>query len=118
LFTDYERLAVRQMLLARGDQMLARLERRDFLNKSAYSHDGRLPGYLVEVSIVLAEEERAQKWLDYAMRALLTVFPHWGGADGGWAEGIHYVLSYNERFITPLQSLYEATGCDPARPGV
>ena len=105
-----ERSAVRQMLLARGDQMLARLERRNFLNKSAYSHDGRLPGYLVEFSIVLAEEERAQVWMDYAMRALLTVFPHWGGSDGGWAEGINYVMSYNDRFITPLQSLHEATG--------
>ena len=112
ILTEEEREAVRQMLLARGDQMLARMERRDFLNKSAYSHDGRLPGYLVEFSIVLAEEERAQVWMDYAMRALLTVFPHWGGKDGGWAEGINYVLSYNERFITPLQSLYEATGYD------
>jgi hypothetical protein len=50
--------------------------------------------------------------MDYAMRALLTVFPHWGGKDGGWAEGVNYVLSYNERFITPLQSLFEATGYD------
>ncbi len=112
LLTEDERKAVTEMLLARGDQMLARLERRDFLNKSAYSHDGRLPGYLLEFSIVLAEEERAQVWMDYAMRTLLTVFPHWGGKDGGWAEGVNYVLSYNERFITPLQSLYEATGYD------
>lgn len=112
ILKEDEREAVRQMLLARGDQMLARLERRDFLHKSAYSHDGRLPGYLVEFSIVLAEEERAEAWMDYAMRALLTVFPHWGGKDGGWAEGINYVLSYNERFITPLQSLYEATDYD------
>jgi hypothetical protein len=66
----------------------------------------------VEFSIVLAEEERAKIWMNYAMRALLTVFPHWGGKDGGWAEGINYVLSYNERFVTPLQSLYEATGYD------
>ena len=112
ILTEDEREAVKQMLLARGDQMLARMERRDFLHKSAYSHDGRLPGYLVEFSIVLAEEERAEVWMNYAMRALLTVFPHWGGKDGGWAEGINYVLSYNERFITPLQSLYEATGYD------
>ncbi|NND05123.1 MAG: DUF4962 domain-containing protein [Saprospiraceae bacterium] len=110
LLTGDEREAIRQMLLARGDQMLARLERRDFLHKSAYSHDGRLPGYLVEFAIVLAEEERAQIWMDYAMRALLTVFPHWGGKDGGWAEGINYVLSYNDRFITPLQSLKNSTG--------
>ena len=112
ILTEEERREVRKMLLARGDQMLARLESRDFLYKSAYSHDGRLPGYLLEFSIVLAEEERAQVWMDYAMRALLTVFPHWGGKEGGWAEGINYVLSYNERFITPLQSLYEATGYD------
>ncbi|MEQ8880187.1 MAG: DUF4962 domain-containing protein [Cyclobacteriaceae bacterium] len=110
LMTDEEREAVKQMLIARGDQMLDRLERRDFLHKSAYSHDGRLPGYLLEFSIALAEEERAEVWMDYAMRALLTVFPHWGGKDGGWAEGVNYALSYNERFITPLQSLYEATG--------
>ncbi len=112
ILTEEERSAVKQMLLDRGDQMLARLERRDFLYKSAYSHDGRLPGYLVEFSIVLAEEERAQVWMDYAMRALMTVFPHWGGKDGGWAEGVNYALSYNERFITPLQSLYKATGYD------
>jgi len=110
ILKEDERIAVRKMLLARGDQMLARLERRDFLNYSAYSHDGRLPGYLLEFSIALAEEERAEVWMNYAMRALLTVFPHWGGKDGGWAEGVNYVLSYNERFITPLQSLYEATG--------
>jgi hypothetical protein len=110
ILTENEREAVRNMLLARGDQMLARLQERDFLFTSAYSHDGRLPGYLVEFSIVLAEEEKAEVWMDYAMRTLLTVFPHWGGIDGGWAEGANYVLSYNERFITPLQSLYEATG--------
>lgn len=112
LLTEEERAAVRRMLLARGDQMLTRLQGRDFLNDSAYSHDGRLPGYLLEFSIALAEEERAQVWMDYAMRALMTVFPHWGGQDGGWAEGLNYVLTYNERFITPLQSLYAATGYD------
>ena len=112
ILTEGEREQIKQMLIDRGDQMLRRIEGRDFLFKSAYSHDGRLPGYLVEFSIVLAEEPRAEVWLDYAMKALMTVFPHWGGKDGGWAEGINYVLSYNERFITPLQSLYEATGYD------
>lgn len=112
LLTPAEREAVKQMLIAHGNAMLERLERRDFLNYSAYSHDGRLPGYLVEFSIALAEEPVARRWLDYALRALLTVFPHWAGADGGWAEGINYSLSYNDRFITPLQSLYIATEYD------
>ena len=112
LLTPAERAAVKKMLIAHGNAMLERLKRRDFLNYSAYSHDGRLPGYLVEFAIVLAEEPEAEAWLDYAMRTLLTVFPHWGSPDGGWAEGINYSLSYNDRFITPLHSLYLATGYD------
>jgi len=112
LLTEEERQAVRSMLIDHGNSMLARLQRRDFLNYAAYSHDGRLPGYLLEFSIVLAEEPVAEEWMDYAMRALLTVFPHWAGSDGGWAEGVNYFLSYNDRFITPLHSLQAATGYD------
>jgi hypothetical protein len=112
LLTPTERKAVKAMLVAHGNAMLARLKERDFLNYSAYSHDGRLPGYLVEFSIALAEEPVAREWMEYAMQALLTVFPHWADADGGWAEGIGYALSYNDRFITPLHSLQLATGYD------
>lgn len=112
LLTDRERAAVRAMLIDHGNKMLQRLQRRDYLHTSALSHDGRLPGFLVEFSIALAEEPVAREWMDYAMRTLLTVFPHWGDSDGGWAEGINYYLSYNERFITPLHSLLAATGYD------
>ncbi len=112
LFTEDERQRVRTALIEHGNRMLARLERRDFLNYSAYSHDGRLPGYLCEFAIVMADEPEAERWLDYALRALLTVFPHWAGKDGGWAEGVSYALSYNERFITPMESLVRATGYD------
>jgi hypothetical protein len=112
LLTDEERRAVRAMLIEHGNSMLNRLQRRDFLNYAAFSHDGRLPGYLLEFSIALAEEPVAAEWMDYAMRALLTVFPHWAGGDGGWAEGVNYFLSYNDRFVTPLYSLYAATGYD------
>ena len=112
LFTAEERRAVEAMLVARGNQMLDRLTKRDFLNTSGFSHDGRLPGYLLEFSIALAGRPEAEEWMNYAMKTLLTVFPHWGDSDGGWAEGIHYSLSYHERFITPLQSLYAATGYD------
>ena len=86
ILTESERERVRGALRIHGQAMLNRLERRDFLNYSAYSHDGRLPGYLVEFSIVLAEEEVAASWLDYGLRALMTVFPHWVGQDGGWAR--------------------------------
>lgn len=112
LLTPAEREAVKKMLIAHGNAMLGRLRQRDFLNYSAYSHDGRLPGYLIEFSIALAEEPVAEEWMEYGMQAMLTVFPHWGDADGGWAEGINYALSYNDRFVTPLHSLHVATGYD------
>jgi len=112
LFSEKERQAVENMLVARGDKLLARMQRRDFLNTPAESHDGRVPGYLLEFAIALADRPQAEAWLNYGMKAVLTVFPHWGDRDGGWAEGVDYALAYNDRFITPLQSVYTATGYD------
>lgn len=100
------------MLVARADQMLRRLQRRDFLARPESSHDGRLPGYLVEHAIAMAEHPRSRVWLDYALKSILTVFPHWAGRDGGWAEGLAYGTAYNLLFITPLESLRTATGLD------
>jgi len=107
-----QRDKVEAMLVARADQMLRRLQRRDFLARPESSHDGRLPGYLVEHAIAMAEHPRAEVWLDYALKTILTVFPHWAGRDGGWAEGLAYGTAYNSLFITPLESLRTATGLD------
>lgn len=112
LLTPDQRALVEKMLVARADQMLRRLQRRDFLNRSETSHDGRLPGYLLEHAIALAEHPRAAVWMDYALRTIMTVFPHWGGQDGGWAEGLSYGLAYNSIFITPFESMRIATGLD------
>jgi len=110
--TDSEREKVKRMLIARADQLLRRLQKHDFLVRPENSHDGRLPGYLVEHAIALAEEPRARVWMDYAMRVLLTVYPHWAGKDGGWAEGVPYGLAYNIIYLAPFESLYRATGFD------
>jgi len=112
LFSQEERRAVEEMLIARGNLLLERMQRRDFLNTPGESHDGRVPGYLVEFAIALAERPEVEAWMDYGMKSILTVFPHWGGKDGGWGEGVNYALSYNDRFITPLQSVYMSTGYD------
>lgn len=112
LFSEEERCAVETMLVARGNLLLERMQKRDFLNTPGESHDGRVPGYLVEFSIALAERPEAEAWMDYGMKSILTVFPHWGGKDGGWGEGVNYALSYNDRFITPLESVYMSTGYD------
>ena len=107
-----ERL-VRSMLVARGDQMLRRLRHSpDFLCSPAESHAGRLPGYLCEHAIACRDEPEAEAWLDYALRALMTVFPHWGGQDGGWAEGIGYGRAYNTIFLPPFEAVRAATGLD------
>jgi len=112
LFSEEERRAVEEMLVAQGSLLLERMQKRDFLNTPGESHDGRVPGYLVVFSIALAERPEAEAWMDYGMKSILTVFPHWGGKDGGWGEGVNYALSYNDRFITPLQSVYMSTAYD------
>ena len=112
LLSPAERRKAEAMLVARADQMLRRLERRDFLARAGSSHDGRLPGYLLEHAIALAEHPRAEVWLDYGLKTILTVFPHWAGRDGGWAEGLSYGAAYNTMFISPLESLRTATGFD------
>jgi len=109
---DQETL-VRNMLIARADQMVRRLkERHDFLAFPGDSHAGRLPGYLCEHAIALADDPRAAGWLDYALRAIMTGFPHWGGSDGGWAQGIGYGTAYNRIMTPPFDALRAATGLD------
>jgi hypothetical protein len=111
LMDDSQRELVRRMLIARGNQMLWRLrDRRDFLAYPEESHAGRLPGYLCEHAIALAEEPEARVWLDYALRAICTVFPHWGGGDGGWAEGIGYGRAYNTILLPPFEAVRAALG--------
>ena len=112
LLSPAEREAVRKMLIARADQMLRRLEKRDYLANPSESHNGRLPGYLIEHALVLAEEPRAEVWMDYAMRTVMTCYPHWAGNDGGWAEGVSYGLAYNVTYLVPYESLRIATGFD------
>ncbi|MHC4995928.1 MAG: DUF4962 domain-containing protein, partial [Planctomycetota bacterium] len=107
-----EKRRVEAMLVARADQMLRRLQKRDFLSSPEESHNGRLPGYLVEHAMALAEHPRAEVWLEYGLKSIMTVFPHWAGRDGGWAEGLSYGMAYNTIFITPIESLRIATGMD------
>lgn len=107
-----ERRRVEENLAARADQILRRLERSDFLYTSAESHNGRLIAFLGEFAVCLPDHPRAPVWLDYSMRGQLTVFPHWGGPDGGWNEGIGYGSAYNNILLPPMVSISRATGFD------
>jgi hypothetical protein len=112
LFTDKEREQVAAMLRARADQMIRRLEQNDYTYKPQGSHDGRLPGFLLEHAIALAEEPGATPWADYALKIIATNFPHWAGRDGGWAQGVSYAMAYNLRDTMPFHAWKVATGHD------
>lgn len=112
LLSEGERAQVAAMLVARADQMIHRLEQNDYTYRPEGSHDGRLPGFLLEHALALAEHPRAAEWAGYALKIIATNFPHWAGQDGGWAQGVPYAMFYNLRDIMPFHAWKLATGHD------
>ena len=112
LFTPEERIKMENWMVALVDSFMYRMENSDFVNHPSGSHSGRLPGYFMEFAIVLSEKPEAVSWMEYGMKTALTVWPHWAGSGGGWAEGVNYSMGYNERYITSLQALLTSTGYD------
>ena len=112
LLSDHERNLVATMVGARADQMIRRLERSDYTFKPEGSHNGRLPGFLLEHAVALVEDERAAGWAEYALKIIATNFPHWAGHEGGWAQGVPYGLSYNSRDAMTFHAWTLATGHD------
>ncbi|MBD3182673.1 DUF4962 domain-containing protein [Candidatus Poribacteria bacterium] len=111
--TDEERSQVLKMCEERAWQTYRRLKGMDYLTNPGSSHDGRLIAYLSEMAIVMARESKGAKtWLDYSLKALTTFYPHWGGYEGGWAEGVPYGLWYNEFYIPAFEGLRMTTGFD------
>jgi hypothetical protein len=108
-----EREVVFKMCEARAWHVHRRLNEADYLTNSGDSHNGRLIAYLTEMAIAMAHEsEGAETWLEYSLKALTTIYPHWGGVEGGWAEGVPYGLWYNSFYIPPFDTLLETTGYD------
>ncbi len=112
LLSEDERERVAGMLRARADQMIRRLEKNDYAFKPEGSHDGRLPGFLLEHAIACAEDKRAVSWAAYALKIIATNFPHWAGYEGGWAQGVPYGMSYNSRDAMPFHAWKLATRHD------
>ena len=112
ILSKNERKLVAHMLGARADQMIRRLEKNDYTFTPDGSHDGRLPGFLLEHAIACAEDKRASSWAEYALKIIATNFPHWAGHEGGWAQGVPYGMSYNSRDAMPFHSWKLATGHD------
>lgn len=108
---DQERAQIFTMCKARAWQTYRRLKRHNYLTNPGDSHEGRLIAYLTDMSLAMAgETPDAEVWLTYSLKALLTIYPHWGGIDGGWAEGTPYGLWYNSFYIPAFESLRQLTG--------
>jgi len=111
--SDEERAKVLAMCEERAWQTYRRLVRGNYLTSPGKSHDGRLIAYLSEMAIVMAgESEGAKTWLDYSLKGLTTFYPHWGGYEGGWAEGIGYGLAYNQIYMPAFEGLRVACDLD------
>lgn len=107
LTTD-EQLRVRAMLAQRARDAYRHLHgsARPFEQFPYDSHSGRLWHFLGEVAMVLyGEVPEARQWLEYALTIYYGWYPIWGGSDGGWAEGLHYFLSYHEYLLSWLWQL-------------
>lgn len=104
---ENERKKVLNVCEARAWQIYRRLKNdQNFLTYPGESHAGRLIVYLAEMAIVMASEsDGAEEWLNYSLKALTTFYPHWGGLDGGWAEGMDYAKDYNSFYIPLFESL-------------
>ncbi len=89
--------------------------RRNFHLAPGASHDGRLIAYLGEQAVSLcdvAPPEEAQRWLDFSLKAFMTIYPHWGGKDGGWAEGISYGNAYNLIYLPWMEVIRAVSDVD------
>jgi hypothetical protein len=108
---ENERKLVFKMCKERAWQTYRRLKRKNYLTYPGESHDGRLIAYLTDMSLAMARETPdAETWLTYSLKALLTFYPHWGGIDGGWAEGTAYGLWYNTFYIPAFEGLRQLAG--------
>jgi hypothetical protein len=105
---DRERGFAERTLARSAEACETRLKRLDYQNNPGDSHCGRLIAYLGGTALVLhggghVPADVTARWLSYALQTFGGVFPHFGGPDGGWAEGPFYGSSYT-KFYLPLFS--------------
>ena len=106
--TPDEREKCIEVLTARMMQIYRDVHRARPMESSPFgSHEGRMVAFTIEGGIVLADEspEKAHEWLDYTLRLLWSTYPSWGGADGGWHEGVSYWGAYIRRMMRIAQEL-------------
>ncbi|MBN1673411.1 MAG: heparinase II/III family protein [Kiritimatiellae bacterium] len=101
LYSQNEHVLIRNTIAHYARQALRRLCRLDFFSHPGNSHPGRLSAYLGQAALVLhgyLKLGEVRAWLQYAIDVYGSLFPHFGDADGGWAQGTFYAASYTKWF--------------------
>lgn len=117
ILPEQERSALRKMLLERVRRVFAayrpRLEQR-WINAHAWQHV--LMDATAGALALYGEEPEAREWFDWSQRLHVAVFPWYGGAEGGSAEGANYYSCCNMlQSLTARDLFHSATGIDLAR---
>jgi len=114
--TPQERARVLAVIPERGNQVLRKLRKQDFLSHPFENHEGRVLAFLGNASLsFLGDVPEADEWLDYVLRCYLTSFPGWGGDGGGWAQGTSYWGAYVYWLSTFAESLRNVSDVDLLR---
>jgi hypothetical protein len=111
--SEEERVAIREMLVARGKQVFETVKNLPFHVRPYASHEVRVINYLSQASCVLwGESKEAEEWLSYVIPVVTTFYPPWGGRDGGYAEGPSYWRMYFNYMLQSAFCIKTATGLD------
>lgn len=117
LLDEKQRLHVARTIALYAEQCLRQLRRIDFCQNPGNSHAGRLPAYLGEAAMALKgtgvrTDAELILWLEEAAEIYGGIFPYFGGADGGWAEGTFYASSYTKWFLPFFLAVERFSGFD------
>ena len=113
IYTDDQHRYIQTTLAQYARQILRLLKRRNFFNNPGDNHSGRIPAYLGEAALVLhgyVDPEETRTWLQYALDVYGSFFPHFGGRDGGWAQGTFYGSSYVKWYLPFFFAVERHTG--------
>lgn len=77
------------------------------------SHPGRTPSYIGTAALMLKgieKDETLLKYLDLVISILGGIFPFYGSADGGWADGVFYSSSYTKWYLPFMMEVERLIG--------
>jgi len=109
-----ERETVVKAIAERGRILFRRHTGRNCILSYPYDSHGQTSiGYMALVALAVAGDvPEADEWLEYTIKGYANSFPPWGGADGGWSQGVTYWEGSSYTASACADALRSATGID------